>query len=129
MGCTCWLWVISDAHARDFSGRLSGNWEGHRSSHYEMCLYHSPIIITCSVLGMPSPVYVRCSNPGCGKLNPVYGEVFPSREYTCVFCGHLFKAQAKTIVETVEKTKLNRGKKDRRTETRPQNRNLRKPLI
>ncbi|MFC1802465.1 hypothetical protein ACFL0D_00695 [Thermoproteota archaeon] len=78
---------------------------------------------------MPSPDYVKCSNPGCGKLNPVYGEVFPSREYTCIFCGHPFKAQAKISVETVEKTKLKLGKKDRRRESRPQNRNLRKPLL
>jgi hypothetical protein len=78
---------------------------------------------------MPSPVYVKCSNSGCGKLNPVYGEVFSGREYTCVFCGQLFKVQAKSIVEKVEKTKLIRGKKDRRTEPRPQNRNLRKTLL
>jgi hypothetical protein len=78
---------------------------------------------------MPSRFYVKCSNPGCGKLNPVYGEVFLGREYTCVFCGQLFKAHATTIVETVEKTKLNWEKKDRRMEPRPQNRNLRKPLI
>jgi hypothetical protein len=36
---------------------------------------------------------------------------------------------AKSIVEKVEKTKLIRGKKDRRTEPRPQNRNLRKTLL
>jgi len=78
---------------------------------------------------MTSPVYVKCSNPGCGKLNPVYGNVFPSREYNCVFCGYPFKTQAKTFVETVEKTRLKRGKKGRQTKTRPQNRNMRKPLI
>jgi hypothetical protein len=78
---------------------------------------------------MAKPVYVKCSNPGCGKQNQAYGKVFPGREYNCVFCGYPFKIQAKTIVETVKKTKQNRGKKDRRKETRPQNRNLRKPLL
>jgi hypothetical protein len=78
---------------------------------------------------MTSPVYVKCSNPGCRKLNPVYGNVFPSWEYNCVFCGYPFKPQAKKIVETVEKTWLKRGKKGRQTETRPQNRNLRKPRL
>jgi hypothetical protein len=78
---------------------------------------------------MLNPVYVKCSNTGCGKLNPVYGEPFLGREYTCVFCRYPFKAHAKTIVETVKKTKLKRGKKNRRTKTRPQNRNLRKPLL
>ena len=71
----------------------------------------------------------KCSNPGCRKLNPVYGKVFPSREYNCVFCGYPFKTQTKKIVETVEKTRLKRGKKGRQKETRPQNRNLRKPVL
>ena len=73
---------------------------------------------------------MKCSNPGCGKLNPVYGDVVLGGEYTCVFCGHLFKAQVKTNVETVEKTKRNRVKKNpRQKESRPQNRNMRKPLL
>jgi hypothetical protein len=78
---------------------------------------------------MTSPVYVKCSNLGCEKMNPVYGNVFSGREYNCVFCGYPFKTQSKKNVETVEKTRLKRGKKGRQTETRPQNRNMRKPLI
>jgi hypothetical protein len=74
---------------------------------------------------MTTPVYLKCSNAGCGKLNPVYGKVFPSREYNCVFCGYPFKTQSQKSVETVEKTKLKRGKKGRH---RPQNRNLTKPM-
>jgi hypothetical protein len=77
---------------------------------------------------MTTPVYMKCSNPGCGKLTPVYGKVSPTREYNCVFCGYPFKTQAKKIVETVEKTKLKRKKKDRQIETRQQNRNLSKPM-
>ena len=79
---------------------------------------------------MSNPVNVKCGNPGCGKLNPVYGNVFPGREYTCVFCGHLFKAQPKSDVETVDKDKQVRGKKTpMRKESPPQNRNLTKPML
>lgn len=77
---------------------------------------------------MPGPVYLKCSNPGCGKLNPVYGDVVPDREYNCIFCGHLFKAPVKTNVETVDTKKRSRGKKPIQKESRPENRNLRKPL-
>jgi hypothetical protein len=48
---------------------------------------------------------------------------------TVFFCGYPFKTQSKKNVETVEKTRLKRGKKGRQTETQPQNRNMRKPLI
>ena len=79
---------------------------------------------------MSSPVNVKCSNPGCGKLNPVFGDVFPGREYTCVFCGQLFKAQPKPGAEAVSKSKKARGKKaPQQRESRPQNRNLKKPLL
>lgn len=94
-----------------------------------MRLSRSPFILVSDEL-MSSPVNVKCSNLGCGKLNPVYGDVFPGREYTCVFCGQLFKAQPKSSVETVDKGKRVRGKKTpRRKESRPQNRNMRKPLL
>ncbi|MBN2334799.1 hypothetical protein JXL21_04515 [Candidatus Bathyarchaeota archaeon] len=78
---------------------------------------------------MPSPVYLKCSNPGCGKQNPVYGDIVPGKEYTCIFCGCVFKAPEKTNVETVDKIKRSRGKKPRRKESRPENRNLRKPMV
>jgi len=77
---------------------------------------------------MPSSVYLKCSDPGCGKLNPVYGDVVPSGEYSCVFCGHLFKAPVKTNVETVDTKKRSRGKKPIQEESRLENRNMRKPL-
>jgi hypothetical protein len=72
--------------------------------------------------------YAKCSNPSCEKLNPVYGNVFPDREYNCVFCGSPFKTQTRKIVETVEKTRPTRKKKGRQIISRPQNRNLRKPM-
>ncbi len=79
---------------------------------------------------MSGPVNVKCDNPGCGKLNPVFGEVFPGREYTCVFCGQLFKAQPKSGVEATDKNKQARGKKaPRQKESKPQNRNLNKPML
>lgn len=96
---------------------------------FAMRLSRSPFILVSDEL-MSSPVNVKCSNLGCGKLNPVYGDVFPGREYTCVFCWQLFKAQPKSSVETVDKGKRVRWKKtSRRKESRPQNRNMRKPLL
>jgi len=78
---------------------------------------------------MSSPVYLKCSNPGCGKLNPVYGEVVYGREYNCVLCGHPFKAQEQTNVETVNKKRPSRGKKSRQKTSRPENRNMTKPML
>ena len=79
---------------------------------------------------MSSPVNVKCGNPSCGKLNLVFGDVFSGREYTCVFCGQVFKAHPVSNVETVDKGKRLRGKKSsRKKESRPQNRNMRTPLV
>ena len=94
-----------------------------------MRLSRFPLILVSGKI-MSSPVNVKCGNPSCGKLNPVYGDVFQGREYTCVFCGHLFKAQPVSDVESVDKGKRLRGKKSpRQRESRPQNRNMRKPLL
>jgi hypothetical protein len=72
---------------------------------------------------------LKCSNPGCGKLNPVNGDATPDREYNCVFCGHPFKAPTETIVETFDKKKPNRGKQPRQKTSRPENRNMTKPML
>lgn len=99
------------------------------SPPFSMRLSRFPFILVSGEV-LSGPVNVKCGNPGCGKLNPVYGDVFPGREYTCVFCGHLFKAQPVSGVEAVEKGKRLRGKKSpRQRESRPQNRNMRKPLL
>ena len=70
-------------------------------------------------------VYLRCTNPGCGKMTPVYSEVVPGEEYTCVFCGFLFNAP-EDVVEVVGKRR-DRVKKPVRREVKPENRNLTKP--
>ncbi len=75
---------------------------------------------------MGSPVYLKCG--GCGKLNPVYGEVIAGGEYTCVFCGQLFKAPARESVVVDEKRRSG-GKKPMRKAVKPENRNMRKPMI
>ena len=87
------------------------------------------ILVSGEVLS--GPVNVKCGNPSCGKLNPVYGDVFQDREYTCVFCGQLFKAQPISDVESVDKGKRLRARAQspRQKESRPQNRNMRKPLV
>jgi hypothetical protein len=73
---------------------------------------------------------VKCGNPSCGKLNPVYGDVFPGRDYTCVYCGQVFNAQPVSDDEIIDNGKRVRGKKAFiRKESRPQNRNMRKPLL
>ncbi|MFH2111654.1 MAG: hypothetical protein ABIJ47_10400 [Candidatus Bathyarchaeota archaeon] len=80
---------------------------------------------------MPRTEYVRCPNPRCGKLNPV-DELTQGKEYTCVFCGHPFTSPAKTVQRADEASfkKRNKGKKPLSTsEARPENRNLRKPMI
>ena len=78
---------------------------------------------------MPRTEYVRCTNPGCGKLNPV--QLGESREYTCVFCGQPFTPPLK-LAQATEASfkKRSRGKKPLNpSEARPENRNLRKPVI
>lgn len=73
---------------------------------------------------MTGPVYLKCS---CGKSNPVY-DVAPDKEYTCVFCGSLFKASVKSV-ESVEQKKP-KGKKRRiEKQMAPINRNQNKPVL
>ena len=73
---------------------------------------------------MADPVYLKCS---CGKSNPVY-DVAPGKEYTCVFCGQIFKAPVKSE-ETVS-TKKPKGKKGGMEKQKaPINRNQNKPLL
>ncbi len=77
---------------------------------------------------MAGPVYLKCSNPGCGKSNPVHGDVDSDEEYTCIFCGGLFRAPSKTD-DTAEKRKP-KGKKRRiEKQKAPLNRNQNKPML
>ncbi len=83
-----------------------------------------PPPVASSLILMAGPVYMKCS---CGKSNPVY-DVAPDKEYTCVFCGQLFKAPVKGE-ETVTKKKQ-RGKKAPITKRKaPLNRNQNKPVL
>ena len=61
-------------------------------------------------------------------MNPVYSEVKPGEEHVCVFCGFLFKAPAEAV-EVVGDRKPERGKKRRQRAVKPENRNMRKPLL
>jgi len=73
--------------------------------------------------------YIRCPNPRCGKLNPAQPE--EGREYTCVFCGQPFTPPAKST-QTTEASfkKRSRGKKPLNpSEVKPENRNMKKPMI
>jgi hypothetical protein len=82
--------------------------------------------------GMPRTEYVKCTNPRCGKLNPVpFEEANQGKEYTCVFCGQLFTPPAKDVQpDKASFKKRSRGKKLLNpSATKPENRNTRKPNI
>jgi hypothetical protein len=76
---------------------------------------------------MSSPVYLKCDN--CGKLNPVYGEVVPGEEHMCVFCGQLFKAPVEQESISVDEKRHGGEKKPRLKASKPENRNMRKPMV
>lgn len=83
---------------------------------------------------MVLPNYVKCPNPKCLKLNPVTGgEVKQIREYTCIFCGHLFTVPEKATIVDKESSlkKKDRGKRfpPMRSVSKPVNRNKTKPLL
>lgn len=77
---------------------------------------------------MTSIVYIKCTNPACHKLNPVYGEVKPGAEHICIFCGQLFNAPSEEAAVTDTKKKDRKKKPVQRT-SKPQNRNMRKPVL
>ena len=76
---------------------------------------------------MVNPVYIKCDN--CGKLNPVYGDTLLGGEYTCIFCGQLFKAPVEKSSTTADEKRHGGEKKPRQKVAKPDNRNLRKPMI
>jgi len=75
---------------------------------------------------LSGPAFLRCIS--CGGLNPVYSEVKPGEEHICVFCGFLFNAPAETV-EVLGTRKPERRKRQRQREAKPENRNMRKPLL
>ncbi len=83
---------------------------------------------------MVLPNYVKCPNPKCQKLNPVAGgDAKQVREYTCIFCGHLFTVPEKAEVADREPSskKRDRGKRfpPMQPASKPVNRNTTKPVI
>ena len=82
-----------------------------------------PVIII--TIPMAGTVYLKCS---CGKSNPIYDEIEPNKEYTCIFCGALFKAPS--MEDESVTSKKPRGKKAPITKRKaPINRNQNKPLL
>ena len=89
------------------------------------CVYQ----VSCFFIGgdcLANPVYLRCCS--CGGLNPVGSEVKPGGEIICVFCGFLFNAPVEAV-EVVVDRKRGRDKKQRQRAVKPENRNMRKPLL
>ena len=82
---------------------------------------------------MSKTTYFRCTNPKCRKLNPAPpNEAKKVKEYTCVFCGTIITLFVEK--ETDEKTSSKKKEQDKRytlqkSESRPINRNTRKPNI
>ncbi|OGD55749.1 hypothetical protein A3K78_07280 [Candidatus Bathyarchaeota archaeon RBG_13_52_12] len=82
---------------------------------------------------MPSPIYIRCPNPKCNKLNPIQPEeAIQEKEHTCVFCGFII-APEKTIKIDEDTSSKSRGRNRRfplqQSESKPVNRNTRKPTF
>ena len=82
---------------------------------------------------MSSPIYIRCTNPKCNKLNPIQPEeAGQEKEHTCVFCG-LIIAPKKTIRIDKDASPKSRGGNRRfplqQSESKPVNRNTRKPTF
>jgi hypothetical protein len=82
---------------------------------------------------MSNPIYIRCPNPKCNKLNPIQPEeAKQGKEHTCVFCGFII-APVKTFRIDEDTSSKSRGRNRRfplqQSESKPVNRNTRKPTF
>ena len=93
-----------------------------------MRLSGPPFLLHVEAKHTLSPRYIRCTNPACNKLNPVNHMAKPGEEHVCVFCGQLFKIPEPTEASHEVKKPV-RGKKPVQKAAKPENRNMRKPMI
>jgi hypothetical protein len=79
---------------------------------------------------MSKPVYIRCPNPKCLKSNPVpAGEEV--KEHTCIFCGYIIPPTMKSSESdgnASAKKKIPQFARQR-SESKPVNKNMRKPML
>ena len=78
------------------------------------------------VNGMSNPVYIRC--PKCHKLNPIRPEE-AEREHTCVFCGSIIEPEKKKAEDASTKGKGHSRRFLDQSESKPINKNQRKPMF
>jgi ribosomal protein S27E len=75
---------------------------------------------------MSSPVYLKC--PHCGKLNPT-SPAEAGKEQTCVFCGAIIPPQPTGKHEDTKNKGHDRRFPLAQSESKPINRNQRKPMF
>jgi len=79
---------------------------------------------------MSNPIFIRCPNPKCQKSNPIPPDEL-EKEHTCIFCGRIIPPEKRS-----DESKNKSHKKDRdirfthqKSESKPVNKNMRKPMI
>ncbi|MCX6655673.1 MAG: hypothetical protein NTY03_11235, partial [Candidatus Bathyarchaeota archaeon] len=98
------------------------------------CVYPNIFLpVLTRMKGMSNPIYIRCPNPKCYKLNPIQpDESERGKEHTCVFCGFII-APEKTRKNDEDISSKSRGRNRRfplqQSESKPVNRNTRKPTF
>jgi hypothetical protein len=81
---------------------------------------------------MSNPIYIRCPNPKCHKLNPTQpDEAERGKEHTCVFCGTIIPPEKTSRAEDTSSKSKGRDKRFplQQSESKPINRNTRKPMF
>jgi hypothetical protein len=82
--------------------------------------------------GMSNPIYIRCPNPKCRKLNPIQpDEAERGKEHTCVFCGCIIEPDKTSKTEDASSKSKGRNRRFplQQSESKPINRNTRKPMF
>ena len=79
---------------------------------------------------MSKPTYIRCLNQKCQKLNPVpLNEL--EKEHTCIFCGSIIPPEKNS--KATKTTSIKKGQytrfSEKKGQSKPINKNMRKPMI
>jgi hypothetical protein len=75
---------------------------------------------------MSTTIYLKC--PRCGRLNPI-PPVETNKEHTCVFCGAIIPPQPAGKHDDAKAKEHIRKFPVDQSQTKPTNRNQRKPMI
>jgi len=81
---------------------------------------------------MSETIYLKCPNPKCRKLNPIQPDESEQwKEHTCIFCGFIILPEKiNKVDEDYSSKRKDRGKRFplQQSESKPVNRNTRKPM-